>query len=76
MRLTLEKTPPELSADIFESGIVLTGGGSLLKGLGRLINVNTEIPIYIAEDPMECVAIGAGKTLEEIKTLKSILITQ
>ena len=56
--------------------IVLTGGGSLLKGLGRLINVNTEIPIYIAEDPMECVAIGAGKTLEEIKTLKSILITQ
>lgn len=76
IKSALEKTPPELSADIFESGIVLTGGGSLLKGLGRLINVNTEIPIYIAEDPMECVAIGAGKTLEEIKTLRSILITQ
>lgn len=74
IKAVLEKTPPELAADIFESGIVLTGGSSVMKGLGRLINVNTEIPIFIAETPSECVAIGAGRTLEEIKTLRSILI--
>lgn len=73
IKAVLEQTPPELAADIIESGIVLSGGGSLLKGLGRIINVNTEIPIYIAQEPLECVAIGAGKTLEEIKTLKSVL---
>ena len=75
IKSVLEKTPPELAADIFESGIVLTGGGSTLRGLGKLINVNTEIPIFIAEAPMECVAAGAGHTLEEIKTLRSILIS-
>lgn len=75
IKSVLEKTPPELAADIFESGIVLTGGGSTLRGLGRLINVNTEIPIFIAESPMECVATGCGHTLEEIKTLRSILIS-
>ncbi|MBR5614465.1 MAG: rod shape-determining protein [Clostridia bacterium] len=73
IKSVLEKTPPELAADIFESGIVMTGGGSILRGLGRLINVHTEIPIFIAESPAECVAIGAGKALEEIRTLHSIL---
>lgn len=73
IKAVLEKTPPELAADIFDSGIVMTGGGSILKGLGRLINVHTEIPIYIAESPAECVAIGAGRALEEIKTLRSVL---
>lgn len=73
IKSVLEKTPPELAADIFESGIVLTGGGAILRGLGRLINVHTEIPIFIAESPAECVAIGAGKALDEIKTLHSIL---
>ncbi len=73
IKSVLEKTPPELAADIFELGIVMTGGGSILRGLGRLINVHTEIPIFIAESPAECVAIGAGKALEEIKTLHSIL---
>ncbi len=75
IKQVLEKTPPELSADIVESGIVLTGGSSVLKGLGKLINVHTEIPIFIAESPAECVAIGAGKGLEEIKTLHSILLS-
>ncbi len=73
IKTVLEKTPPELAADIFESGIVMTGGGSTLKGLGRLINVHTEIPIFIAESPAECVAIGAGKSLDEMRTLRTIL---
>ncbi len=73
IKTVLEKTPPELAADIFESGIVMTGGGSTLKGLGRLINVHTEIPIFIAESPAECVAIGAGKALDEIKALRTTL---
>lgn len=76
IKSVLEKTPPELAADIFESGIVLTGGGSILKGLGKLINAHTEIPIYIAESPGECVAVGAGKTLDEVKTLHSLLISE
>lgn len=74
IKSVLEKTPPELAADIFDSGIVLTGGGALLKGLGKLISVNTGIPIYIAENPTECVVIGAGKTLDEVKTLKSVFV--
>ncbi len=73
IKTVLEKTPPELAADIFESGIVLTGGAATLKGLGRLINVHTEIPIFIAESPAECVAIGAGKALDETKTLRAVL---
>ncbi len=74
IKSVLEKTPPELAADIFDSGIVMTGGGALLKGLGKLISLNTGIPIYIAENPTECVAIGAGKTLDEMKTLKSLFV--
>ncbi|MBR2452862.1 MAG: rod shape-determining protein [Clostridia bacterium] len=76
IKAVLEKTPPELAADIIESGIVLTGGGCMLKGLGKLINAHTEIPIFIAESPMECVAIGAGKALEEIKTLHTLLMSE
>lgn len=76
IKAVLEKTPPELAADIIESGIVLTGGGAILKGLGRLINAHIEIPIFIAESPSECVAIGAGKALEEVKTMHSLLIAE
>ncbi len=64
VKITLEKTPPELASDIMESGIVLVGGGAKLRGLGRLINVNTDIPVFIAEDPMESIAVGAGKSLD------------
>ena len=73
IKAVLEKTPPELAADIIESGIVRTGGGAILKGLGRLINAHIEIPIFMADSPSECVAIGAGKALEEVKTLNSLL---
>ena len=68
-KVTLEKTPPELASDIVESGIVLAGGGAKLKGLGRLINVKTDIPVYIAEEPMECVAVGAGKSLDFMQAM-------
>ena len=66
VKICLENTPPELAADIMESGIVLAGGGAKLKGLGRLINVSTEIPVYISEAPMECVATGAGKSIDSL----------
>lgn len=64
VKVTLEETPPELAADIMESGIVLSGGGALLRGLGRMINMSVDIPVYIAENPIECVAAGAGKAID------------
>jgi rod shape-determining protein MreB len=65
----LEKTPPELAADIVERGIVMTGGGSLLKGLDKYISKETGVPVILAENPLTCVVLGAGKFLEEIKNL-------
>lgn len=74
IKFTLEKTPPELSADIMDRGIMLTGGGALIRGLDKLITRETGIPVYVAEDPLDCVALGTGKVLEEIETLKKVLI--
>jgi rod shape-determining protein MreB len=65
----LERTPPELSADISDRGIVMTGGGSLLNGLDKLISKRTNIPVYIAEDAVSCVAIGTGKSLDNFDIL-------
>ncbi|MHB1394381.1 MAG: rod shape-determining protein MreB [Clostridia bacterium] len=65
----LERTPPELSADISDRGIVMTGGGSLLNGLDKLISKRTGIPVYVAQDAISCVAIGTGKALEHIDLL-------
>lgn len=70
IKSTLEKTPPELAADIMEQGIMLTGGGALLDGLDRLIRNETGMPVHVAEDPLDCVAIGTGKALESIEVLK------
>lgn len=64
IRSTLEKTPPELSADIIDRGITLTGGGAMLKGLDRLITIETGMPVHIADNPLDCVAMGAGRILE------------
>ncbi len=64
IKLTLEKTPPELSADIIEQGITLCGGGALLKGLDTLINNETGMPVYIAEYPLDCVVEGTGRVIE------------
>ncbi len=73
VKTTLERTPPELSADIIDSGITLAGGGAMLRGLDRLINEETGIPVYIAERPLDCVVDGAGKLLENIEELHDVL---
>ncbi|HOQ07666.1 MAG TPA: rod shape-determining protein [Clostridiales bacterium] len=75
IKYTLEKTPPELAADIMDKGIMLAGGGARLSGLDKLIREETGMPVTIAENPLDCVAIGTGKVLEEIETLRSVLIT-
>lgn len=74
VKTTLEKTPPELASDIVEKGIVLTGGGALIKNLDKLLSQKTGMPVYVAESPMECVVKGTGKTLENLERLKSILV--
>ena len=74
VKQTLERTPPELSSDIMEKGIVLSGGGALIKNLDKLISQKTEMPVYIAEEPLECVVKGTGKTLEDLEKLKAVLI--
>ena len=71
----LEQTPPELGADIADRGLVLTGGGALLKGLDRLLAEETGLPVMIAEDPLTCVARGSGKALEMIGKLNSVFVT-
>jgi len=68
---TLEKTPPELAADIMDRGIVLTGGGALLRNLDKVISEETSMPVIIAENPLDCVAIGTGKALDHIQLFKT-----
>ncbi len=72
IRTTLERCPPELAADLVDRGIVLAGGGALLKGIDRLIREETGLPVHIAEDPLSAVAEGTGKALQEIALLKRI----
>ncbi|MBA2873656.1 rod shape-determining protein [Thermaerobacillus caldiproteolyticus] len=68
---TLEKTPPELAADIMDRGIVLTGGGALLRNLDKVISKETDMPVIVAENPLDCVAIGTGKALDHIHLFKN-----
>ena len=74
IKQALENTPPELSADIVDKGIVLAGGGALLKGLDVYIREETSLPIIIAEDPLTCVVIGAGKVLDDLDILKKVMM--
>ena len=74
VKATLEKTPPELASDIVEKGIVLAGGGALIKNIDKLLSLKTEMPVYIAEEPLDCVVKGTGKTLEDLEGLKAVLI--
>ncbi|MCK5768509.1 MAG: rod shape-determining protein, partial [Candidatus Atribacteria bacterium] len=75
VKIVLEKTPPELASDIADKGIVLAGGGALLRNFDQLLTEITGIPVYLAEDPVFCVALGAGKVLDNIHMLKSGLIS-
>ena len=68
---TLGKTPPELAADIVERGIVMTGGGSMLKGLPKLISKETGVPVILVENPLECVALGAGQSFDLFKDMST-----
>ncbi len=76
IKLVLESSPPELSADISDRGIVLTGGGALLHGLAELIQENTDLLVSVAEEPLNCVAMGTGKVLENFASLKHVLFKQ
>jgi rod shape-determining protein MreB len=75
VKIALEQTPPELAADIVDRGIVLTGGGALLKNLDKLLREETSLPIIVADDPLTTVALGSGQTLDSIETLKRVIIT-
>lgn len=74
IKSTLEQTPPELSADIMDRGIVMAGGGSLLNGLDRLVSEQTGMPVHLADEPLLAVAYGAGRVLENINVLRKVLI--
>lgn len=76
VKVALESTPPELSSDIVDKGIVMSGGGSLLKHLDIIISQATGLPVFVAEDALKCVAIGTGKVLEQLDTFKHVLFKQ
>ena len=75
IKTTLERTPPELAADIIDHGITLPGGGALLRGLDALVSKETGINVHIAENPLDCVAVGTGRVLEDIERLRDVLTT-
>ena len=74
VHLTLEKTPPELAADIVDRGIMLVGGGSLLRGLDRVLRDETKLPILRSEDPFTAVVIGAGRALDNLDLLRKVAL--
>ena len=76
VKSTLDKTPPELASDLMNRGIVLTGGGALLRGLDERLRRETGIPIHISEQPLQAVAEGSGKCVEEFEALEKVLISE
>jgi len=74
-KISLERTPPELAADLIEHGIVMAGGGSLLRGLDKLISEETGLPVHITDDPVTAVANGTGRVLSEIQYLKKVTVS-
>ncbi len=72
VRVTLERCPPELSADLVDRGMVLAGGGALLRGLDKLLSEETGLPVHIADDPLSAVAEGAGRVLNELSFLRKV----
>ncbi len=75
VKVALEATPPELAADIVDKGIVLTGGGALLRNLDQVLRDDTGLPVSIADDALSCVALGTGRALENLRLMKSVLST-
>ena len=75
VKSALEVTPPELASDIMERGIMMAGGGALLRGLDQIISEETGLPVHLAEDPLTCVALGTGKALDEMDRLQSVIQT-
>jgi rod shape-determining protein MreB len=75
LRLALEKTPPELASDILDNGVVMAGGGALLRGLDRLFQEDTDLPVRVVDNPIECVVCGTGKILDDISRYEKLLIT-
>jgi rod shape-determining protein MreB len=76
VRTTLDKTPPELAGDIMDRGLVLTGGGALLRGLDERLRHETGMPVHVADDPLHSVAMGAGKCVEEFEALQQVLVSE
>jgi rod shape-determining protein MreB len=76
VKTTLDKCPPELSGDIMDRGIVVTGGGALLRGLDERLRHETGMPIHIADNPLHSVAMGSGKCVEEFEVLQPVLISE
>ncbi|RME80513.1 MAG: rod shape-determining protein, partial [Zetaproteobacteria bacterium] len=76
VRACLRNTPPEMCADIADKGIMLTGGGALLRGLDQLLREETGVPVTVADHPLECVVLGCGRVLDEIDKLKGVLSTE
>lgn len=74
LKLTLERTPPELSADILDRGVMLSGGGALLKGLDERIRLETNLPVHVSEDPLTAVVRGTGKVMENLNHYSKVLI--
>jgi len=74
IKLTLEKTPPELASDIVQKGIILAGGGATIRNFDQLLSSATEMPVHVADNPLECVVRGTGKTLEDLEKLKQVLL--
>lgn len=74
VRQSLERTPPELSADILDRGVMITGGGALLKGLDERIRMETNLPVHVAEDPLTAVVRGTGKVIDNLNHYSKVLI--
>jgi rod shape-determining protein MreB len=76
VRTTLDRTPPELAGDIMDRGVVLTGGGALLRGLDERLRHETGMPVHVAPEPLDSVAFGAGKCVEEFEALRQVLVSE
>ena len=75
VKMTLERTPPELASDILDRGIMLTGGGALIKGLDERLRLETNLPVHVAEDPLTAVVRGTGRVLENLEKYHKVLLT-